>query len=78
MEAFQSGYKTLHSTESALIRVFKGILQANDTGDYVVLVLLDLAATFETVDPKILIALLQHVVGISGIALDWFGSYLVD
>lgn len=56
------GTSVLASTESALIRVFNDILQTNDAGDYVVLVLLDLSAAFDTVDHKILIAQLQHVV----------------
>ena len=77
-EVFQSGFKTLHSTESALIRVFNDILLANDLGDYVILVLLDLSAAFDTVDHNILIARLQHLVGICGSALDWFKSYLSD
>ena len=75
---FQSGFKTLHSTETALLRVFNDILLANDSGDYVVLVLLDLTAAFDTVDHDILVSRLQHLVGICGTALEWFRSYLAD
>ncbi|XP_047459492.1 mas-related G-protein coupled receptor member A6-like [Mugil cephalus] len=39
LEGFQSGFKTLHSTESALPRVFNDILLTNVSGDFVVLVL---------------------------------------
>ena len=77
-EVFQSGFKSRHSTESALIRVFNDILLANDSGDYVILVLLDLTSAFDTVDHDILVARLQHLVGICGSALDWFRSYLAD
>lgn len=63
---------------SALIRVFNGILLANDSGDYVILVLLDLTAAFDIVDRKILIAQLKHLVGNCGIALEWLRSYLAD
>ena len=78
LEVFQSGFKTMHSTESALLRVFNDILLANDCGDHVILVLLDLTAAFDTVDHNILISRLQHLVGICGIALEWFKSYLAD
>uniref|UniRef100_A0A3Q3BY54 Reverse transcriptase domain-containing protein n=1 Tax=Haplochromis burtoni TaxID=8153 RepID=A0A3Q3BY54_HAPBU len=77
-EVFQSGFKTLHSTESALLRVFNDILLACDSGNHVVLVLLDLTAAFDTVDHNILISRLSDVVGIGGTALNWFKSSLSD
>lgn len=76
IEIFQSGFKTLHSTESALLRVFNDIFLATDSGHCVVLVLLDLTAAFDTVDHEILITRLEQWVGISGTALEWFRSYL--
>ena len=78
LEIFQSGFKTLHSTESALLRVFNDIFLATDSGHCVVLVLLDLTAAFDTVDHDILITRLEQWVGISGTALEWFRSYLSD
>ena len=41
-----------------------------------ILVLLDLTAAFDTVDRNISVSSLQHPVGISGSALNWFRSYL--
>ncbi len=76
LEVFQSGFKTLHSTESALLKVVNNILLATDTGDCVILVLLDLTAAFDTVDHEILISRLEQWVDIKGIALQWFRSYL--
>uniref|UniRef100_A0A3B3DJ46 Reverse transcriptase domain-containing protein n=1 Tax=Oryzias melastigma TaxID=30732 RepID=A0A3B3DJ46_ORYME len=78
LEVFQSGFKSLHSTESALLKVFNDILRATDMGDHVILVLLDLSAAFDTVDHEILLSRLQNVVGIGGAALTWFRSYLAD
>uniref|UniRef100_A0A669DV26 Reverse transcriptase domain-containing protein n=1 Tax=Oreochromis niloticus TaxID=8128 RepID=A0A669DV26_ORENI len=77
-EVFQSGFKTLHSTETALLRVFNDILLTADSGKSVLLVLLDLTAAFDTVDHNILIYRLEHHVGIRGTALEWFKSYLSD
>ena len=37
LEVFQSCFKTLHSSESALLRVFNDIFLATDSGDCVVL-----------------------------------------
>ena len=65
LEVFQSGFKTLHSTESAILKVFNDIFQPADSGDCVVLVL---APAFATVDHKILLSHLAQWVGIR----DWF------
>jgi len=40
--------------------------------------LLDLTASFDTVDHTILLSHLEHYVGIKGSALEWFKSYLAD
>ena len=74
LEIFQSGFKTLHCTESVLLRIFNDIFLATASGHCVVL--LDLTAAFDTVEHEILIAHLEQWVGISGTALQWFRSYL--
>ena len=78
LEVFQSGFKPFHSTESALLKVFNDILLATDSGDVVVLVLLDLSSAFDTVDHVILLSRLEQWVGVGHIALDWFRSYLAE
>ena len=40
------------------------------------LVMLDLSAAFDTVNHDILISRLDEEVGVSGLALEWFRSYL--
>ena len=72
----QSAYKQLHSTETALVRVQNDILTEIDQKRGVILVLLDLSAAFDTIDHNILFNQLQHRLGISGTALEWFKSYL--
>uniref|UniRef100_A0A3Q3JTY3 Reverse transcriptase domain-containing protein n=1 Tax=Monopterus albus TaxID=43700 RepID=A0A3Q3JTY3_MONAL len=66
----------MHSTESALLKVVNDIYLATDAGEYVILVLLDLTAAFDMVDHDILISRLRDLVGIRGVALAWFNSYL--
>lgn len=65
----------MHSTELALLRVFNDILVATDSGTYVILVLLDLTAAFDTVVHEILISWMEQWVGIKGTTLEWFRSY---
>ncbi len=71
-EVFQSGFKSLQSTETALLKVFNDLLVATDSGDYAVLMLLDLTAAFDTVDHNIMISRMEQCVGIKGTVLEWF------
>jgi len=74
-DALQSGFQKRHSTETALLKVSNDVLMAADSGQYTVLVLLDLTAAFDTVDHVIMIQHLQNDFGISGTVLEWFSSY---
>ena len=75
---FQSAYRKLHSTETALLQIQNDILMAMDKGKVTALTLLDLSAAFDTIDHVILLDRLQKWFGISGMALNWVSSYLSD
>ena len=75
-EPLQSAYRKHHSIETALIKIQSDILQALDSGRVAALVLLDLSASFDTIDHSILIERLQKSFGISGDAVTWVVSYL--
>ena len=75
-EVFQSAYRQLHSTETALLRVQNDILQAVDSRGGAILVLLVLSAAFDTIDHEKLIRTLDAYCGIKGDHLKWFLSYL--
>ena len=75
-EVMQSSYKQHHSTETALTCVQDDFLRAVDSKKSVLLLMLDLSAAFDTVDHTILINRLRNRLGIGGIALRWFQSYL--
>lgn len=75
-EKFQSGFRSRHSTESALLKIHNDILLSADNKTPMILVLLDLTAAFDTVDHSILISRLSNHVGIQGPVLKWFSSYL--
>ena len=72
----QSGYKKHHSTETLLVRIVNDILVASDEGSATIVMLLDLSAAFDTVDHRKLLHILKTEVGIDGIALKWFESFL--
>ncbi|KAK7909783.1 hypothetical protein WMY93_014467 [Mugilogobius chulae] len=75
-EKFQSGFRSAHSTETALVRVMNDVLMTSDQGSSSLLLLLDLSAAFDTVDHHTLLNRLQNEVGLSGTTLSWFQCYL--
>lgn len=75
-EVLQSAYKPGHSTETALLRVHNDILTTMDDRGIVILVLLDLSAAFDTIDHDVLLQRMESMVGVKGLALSWFQSYL--
>ncbi len=74
----QSAYRRFHSVETAIVRVTNDLLCAVDDHGEAVLVLLDLSAAFDTVDHHILLNRLSARYGVTGIAHQWFASYLKD
>ena len=77
-EIMQSVFKKHHSTETALCKVKSDILQNFEDGNVTCLVLLDLSATFNKVNHKILLQRLQHRYGIKGVGLKWLESYFTE
>ena len=69
----QSAYRKHHSTETALCTVVDDLLLRTDDGKCTILILL--SATFDTVVHELLIDDLIAI-GVEGVVLDWFKSYL--
>ena len=69
MSEYQSAYRKFHSSKTALLRIQNDILVSLDSGHSTALLLLDLSATFETIDYNILLHRLKHWFGISSSAL---------
>lgn len=76
-DPFQSGFRPLYSTETALFKVLNDLLLSGDSVSLSMLLLLDLSSAFDTVSHQLLILRLSDV-GISGAALSWFSSYVSD
>jgi len=75
-ECLQSAYRANHSVETALTRVLNDLLVAVDNKKVAGLVLLDLSAAFDTVNHSVLLDRLKNRIGINGLPLEWFHSYL--
>ena len=72
----QYGYKSDHSVELLLTKVVNDLLLGCDKKIPSLVMFLDLSAAFDTVDQNKLIDILRDQVGIRGIALKWFISFL--
>ena len=71
----QSAYREFHSTETALCGIVSDLIEYMDDGKCAILFLLDLSTAFDTVDHELLIDDLMYM-GVEGVALKWFKSYL--
>ena len=54
LPGYQSTYRKMHSTETAVLKVFSDLVDATQKGEFALLTLLDLSAAFDTVDHEIL------------------------
>ena len=72
---FSLAYKTGHSCETVLLRVYNDIVTNIGRGNGALRVLLDLSAALDTIDHDNLFCILETYVGICGNALKLIKSY---
>jgi len=78
LPTYQSGYRTNHSTETALLSLLSDIYTAIDKSQVTLLALFDISAAFDMVDHDILLTRLETACGLKGAPLLWLRSYLSD
>ena len=78
MPKLQSGFRSGHSTETAILRVLSDIYSSIDQGQVVLLALLDVSTAFDTVDHDILLERLSKSFRITGSAHHWIRSFLTS
>ena len=74
----QSGFRSNHSTETAIQSILNDIFRSADNGELSILVALDISAAFDTIDHTTLLRRLGHTFGMHGVTLNWISSYLSD
>ena len=75
IDDYQSAYRVNHSTETTVIHVIDNILRYLDVNKPIQLLLLDLSASFDTLDHSILYNRLTEI-GLDEIAPDWMISFI--
>ena len=71
------GFRRHHSTATALLEMYNVWLEAFDQDKLTAVVMLDLSAAFDVVDPEILLKKLS-IYGFQENAVGWIRSYLTD
>ena len=73
----QFGFREACSTSDAVLEFLNDTYSSLEEREHMVAVCLDLTKAFDTIDHRVLYRKLDHV-GVRGLALDWFSSYLCD
>ncbi len=77
LDSNQSGFRSGHSTKTALLSVVEALRLARAAFKSSLIILLDLSTAFDMINHQILLSTLLRK-GISGTALQWFDFYLSD
>ena len=73
----QSGFRSGHSTETALLTVIESLGATRVSSNSAVVILLDLSSVFDTVNHQVLFSTVAEL-GIADSVLNWFTSYLTN
>ena len=75
-EGSQFAYKNNHSTELMMLDVTDEVLRGFDENHATVIIFLDLSAAFDTIDVEKLLQIMYDEIGLGGMVLQWFRSFL--
>ena len=74
---FQCAYQKHHGCETSLLKLTNDILWGMENQQVTSMIILYLSATFETMDHKLLLKVLNHKFGVTDTALEWYKNYLI-
>ena len=74
---FQSAYWKHHSCKMSLLKLTNDILCSMENQQAMAMIILDLSATFYTVDHGLPLQVLNYKFGVTGMALEWYKNYLI-
>ena len=75
-ENSQFAYKTHHNTETMMLGLTDEVLRGFDNNQATVIIFLDLSAAVDTLDVGKLLEIMKGEIGVDGVALQWFRSFL--
>ena len=78
LSKFQSGFRPKHSTVTALIQMCDEWLENMDNGKLNGVVFIDIKKAFDSINHRILLNKMNEQLGIFGVELKWFESYLTN
>jgi Reverse transcriptase (RNA-dependent DNA polymerase) len=78
LPVYQSAYRSLYSTETAIARIYNDVVGMLDQGHIGVLMLINWSAAFDTEDHGVLYQVLNHRFGVTNQALDRIKDCLTD
>ena len=77
LNEYQSGYRSGHSTVTAVTKVVNDIIKALDDKMVCVALFIDLSKAFDSVDHNLLLLRLQKI-GLDEGSCNWFSNYLIE
>lgn len=75
-ERSQFAYKRFHNTETMMLGITDEVLEGFENNQATVIIFLDLSAAFDTIDVNKLLAIMESEIGVGGVVLEWFRSFL--
>ena len=73
---YQSAYRQSYSCKTALVKLMNDVLWNMKNSEVIVFNAIYLSMAFDTLDHKILLDVLWHCFGVTGMEMKWFESYL--
>ena len=71
------GFRSCHSTATCILQMYDMWIEAMERNEISVVVMLDMSAAFDVVDPTILLDKMK-LYGFDDTSVNWFHSYMTD